>query len=174
MKCPNCGADNVEGNSYCVKCGKNLSGGTASQPVTFDPVRDVVVKRFDAIKNKDQNAVTSLMTSDYTKFDDWPPYQRQDRNQALDNEFSAFKVMSNYTYDIRDFKSNALGDSALATFTLNYKATMRNQQFDVTSRVTVVLKRDGASWKIMHEHYSRYPTSNQADQQPSGRRRFPF
>lgn len=174
MKCPNCGADNVEGNAYCVKCGNKLAGGSSSQPVTFDPIRDVVVSRLDAIKNKDQNTVTSLVTSDYTKFDDWPPYQLQDRSTALDNEFSAFKVMSNYTYEIRDFKSNVFDNSAIATFTLNYKTTMRNQQFDVTSRVTTVMKREGASWKIVHEHYSKYPSANQQTQQQFGRRRFPF
>jgi len=90
------------------------------------------------------------------------------------NEFSAFKVMSNYTYEIKDFKSSILGEAALATFTLNYKATMRNQQFDVTSRVTAVLTKKDSGWKVIHEHLSRFPTENSPAQQQYGRRRFPF
>ena len=140
-----------------------------------DEVRSVIVKRFDGIKNKDEKAVTALLDESYSKFDDWPPYQRQERAQALQNEFTAFKVLSNYTYELKDFKATVLGEAALATFTINYKATMRNEQFDVTSRVTAVLKKQDSAWKLVHEHLSRFPAERQPDQQRQfGRRRFPF
>jgi ketosteroid isomerase-like protein len=148
-----------------------------SQPVSNveDEVRSVIVKRFDGIKNKDEKAVTGLLDESYSKFDDWSPYQRQERAEALKNEFSAFKVLSNYTYELKDFKDTVLGEAALATFTIHYQANMRNQQFDVTSRVTAVLKKQDSSWKLVHEHLSRFPTERQPDQQRQfGRRRFPF
>ena len=127
-----------------------------------DEVRSVIVKRFDGIKNKDEKTITALLDESYSKFDDWPPYQIQERAQALQNEFAAFKVLSNYTYELKDFKDTVLGEAALATFTINYKATMRNEQFDVTSRVTAVLKKQDSTWKIVHEHLSRFPAeSNQ-------------
>jgi len=134
---------------------------TKPEPSVEDGVKDVVIKRLDAIKNKDEAAVRALLDEDYTKFDDWPPFKRQNAKEALDNEFGAFKVLSSYTYELIDFKSNVLGETALATFQLHYKTTMRNRQFDVTSRVTTVLKKQDSSWKIVHEHYSRFP-----EQQP--------
>jgi ketosteroid isomerase-like protein len=183
LKCPTCGTENPEGNAFCNKCGSKMAGSTQSQSASQSPpvsnvedeVRSVIVKRFDGIKNKDEKAVTALLDESYSKFDDWPPYQRQDRAEALKNEFSAFKVLSNYTYALKDFKDTVLGEVALATFTINYKATMRNEQFDVTSRVTAVLRKQDSSWKLVHEHLSRFPTERQPDQQRQfGRRRFPF
>ncbi len=173
MKCPTCGKENSEENVYCNWCGNKLTGSTQSQSASQNPpvnqpasnfedeIRSVIVKRFDGIKNKDEKAVTALLDESYSKFDDWPPYPRQDRAQALQNEFTAFKVLSNYTYELKDFKANVLGEAALATFTINYKATMRNEQFDVTSRVTAVLKKQDSAWKIVHEHLSRFPAERQ-------------
>ena len=181
MKCPVCGTENEEGNAFCIQCGGKME--TQSQPVSQnqpassvdDEVKSVIVKRFDGIKNKDENAVTELLDESYSKFDDWPPYQIQDRAQSLQNEFSAFKVLSNYTYELNDFKATFLGDAALATFTVNYKVSMRNEQFAVTSRVSVVLKKQDSSWKIVHEHLSRFPVEKQsARQRQFGRRRPPF
>ena len=186
MKCSTCGTENPEGTAFCNQCGTKLAGEPQSQPASQSPqnqpvpnvedeVRSVIVKRFDEIKNKDEKAVTALLDESYSKFDDWPPYQRQEHTQALENEFSAFKVLSNYSYELKDFKDTVLGDVALATFTINYKANMRNEQFDVTSRVTAVLKKQDSTWKIVHEHLSRFPTERQPDQQRQfGRRRFPF
>jgi hypothetical protein len=57
----------------------------------------------------------------------------------LENEFGAFKVMSSYSYELRDFQANILGNMAIATFIIHYQAVMRNRTFDVTSRVTSVL-----------------------------------
>jgi ketosteroid isomerase-like protein len=183
LKCPTCGTENEEGNAFCRQCGTKLTPSTqnrsASQNQTAsnveDDVRNVVVKRLDGIKNKDESAVTALVDESYNKFDDWAPYQRQDRAQALQNEFSAFKVLSNYTYELKDFKASVLGDVALATFIIHYQATMRNQQFSVTSRVTTVLRKQDSAWKVVHEHFSRFPEERQT-QQPRqfGRRRFPF
>ena len=132
-------------------------------------MKNAIFKRFDGIKNKDENAITALMDESYSKFDDWPPYQRQERSQALQNEFSAFKVLSNYTYELKDFKANVIGDVALASFIIHYKATMRNEQFDVTSRVTAVLRKQDSAWKVVHEHFSRFPEKdNQTSSGNSG------
>jgi len=185
MKCPKCGTENPDGNTFCNLCGTKLVGTETSQPASQNEtainvdqgVRGTIVKRFDAIRNKDEAAVTEIMDEGYDKFDDWAPYQRQDRSEALKNEFSAFKVMSNYAYELKDLKTRVLGDIAIATFTIHYQTNMRNQQFDVTSRVTAVLKRQDSTWKIIHEHLSRFPQEGPANQQQFQRRRgfgFPF
>ncbi len=173
-KCPSCGTENREGSIFCKQCGNKLV------LTGEDDVRNVVIKRIEGIKNKDETAVRALMDENYSKFDDWPPYQRQEGAQALQNEFSAFKVLSNYTYEVNDFKANLLGDVAVATFTLHYQATMRNRQFNFTSRVTSVLRKQDSAWKVVHEHLSRFPEERQWQRQRFGRGyggyggRFPF
>lgn len=126
-----------------------------------EDVKNIVVKRFEAIRNKDEGAVRALMDEGYSKFDDWPPFERQEAAKALENEFAAFKVLSSYSYELAGFEANSFGDAAVATFTLRYKAVMRNRTFDVTSRVTIVLRRQDSGWKILHEHYSRFPDQTQ-------------
>jgi ketosteroid isomerase-like protein len=139
-------------------------GQTGSGPSVDDDVKNFVVKRLDGIKNRDEAAVRSLVDDSYSKFDDWPPFGRQDGAKALENEFSAFKVLSNYSYEMKDFKVDVIGDSAIATFTIHYQGQMRNRPFDVTSRVTTVLRKQDSGWKVVHEHYSRFPEETRQQQ----------
>ena len=198
MQCTKCGAANEPKNIFCTKCGTRLvseppttqpvqsSQPTIQPPATISPapvptppvpvvdegVREFLVRRFEAIRNRHEAAVLELVDEGYSKFDDWAPYHRQNRGEALQNEFSAFKVLANYSYEIKDLQTVVLGDMALATFTLHYQAIMRRQQFGVTSRVTAVLKRQDSAWKLLHEHYSRYPQLEGGKGQQ--RRRFGF
>jgi ketosteroid isomerase-like protein len=140
-----------------------------------DEVKNTVIKRLDSIKNKDESAVRGLIDEHYNKYDDWPPFGRQEATVALNNEFGAFKVLSNYSYEVKDFQANVLGDVAVATFTLHYQGTMRNNPFNVTSRVTSILKKQDSGWKVVHEHYSRFPEERPQQQFMQRRRRgFPF
>jgi ketosteroid isomerase-like protein len=135
-----------------------------------DEVKNTIVKRLDGIKNKDEAAVRALIDEHYSKFDDWPPFERQDVAKGLENEFGAFKVLSNYSYELKDFEANVFGDTAVATFTIHYKGQIRNRPFEVTSRVTSVLKKQGSGWRVVHEHFSRFPEQTRQQQYTPPRR----
>jgi hypothetical protein len=66
-KCPTCGTENEEGSIFCNHCGTKL------KLTSEDDVKNAVVKRFEAIKSKDEAAIKALMDVSYIKFDDWPP-----------------------------------------------------------------------------------------------------
>jgi len=192
IKCPVCGTENEDKYTYCERCGAKLSNTDKAQtqptnqavgPSTpqkepensTDEVKTLIAKRLDAIKNKDESTVKSILDDSYTKFDDWPPSRRQEHDEALSNEFSAFKVLTGYAYELRDFRSVVIGKIAFATYTIHYTITMNKQDYDITSRVTTVLKRSGGSWKVVHEHFSRYMQGDQQQSQGGRRRgRFPF
>lgn len=163
--CPKCTAEIDESDGFCRRCGTKLTEAPQNQfaasSATEDDVKNAVVKRLEAIRNKDEAAVKALIGEGYNKFDDWPPFERQETVKALENEFAAFKVLSNYSYEITGFEANLFRDAAVATFTLRYKAVLRNRTFDVTSRVTSILKMEDSGWKIVHEHYSRFPDLTQ-------------
>jgi uncharacterized protein (TIGR02246 family) len=122
-----------------------------------DAVNAVVIQRLDGIKNRDPHTIRSLFSDEYTKFDDWPPVTRQDIVVALRNEFNAYHALTNYEYEVRDCRVTVFDDVALATFYLHYTGSMRGKRFAVTSRVTVVLRTEEGAWKVIHEHYSRFP-----------------
>jgi len=50
---------------------------------------------------------------------------------------------------------------AVATFHIHYQGTIRNKPFEVTSRVTSILRREDSGWKVVHEHFSRFPETAQ-------------
>jgi len=161
MNCPNCGNEVQENYNFCKYCGTRLDKAIVSQTITANPaeaeVEKAVTRRLDGIKNKDETLVNTIIdTGKYSKFDDWPPYNRQKGDEALKNEFGAFKVLSNYKYEYKDFKAEIIGDTAVATFLLHYSGEMRKRRFEVYSRVTTVLEKQGSEWKIIHEHYSRF------------------
>ena len=134
----------------------------------------VVFRRLDGIKNKDESAVRAIIDERYNKFDDWPPFKRQEAEEALKSEFGAFKVLSNYSYEMKDAKTIVFGEVAVTTSIMQYRGEIRNKPFSISSRVTFVLNRRDAVWKIVHEHYSRFPEEQSNDQPKTSRRRFPW
>lgn len=181
-KCPNCGAEIGEGYDFCGQCGTKLIGLPQDQTTAGssmeDEVKNVIVRRFDGLKNRDEGTVRAIIDEDYSKFDEWPPYLRLEAPKALQSELGALKVISDYGYELKDFKANVFGNVAIATFSIHYKGTARNRPFEMTSRVTSILRKQDSGWKVVHEHFSRFEEERQW-QQPYGqfgRRRggFPF
>jgi len=138
-----------------------------------DEVKAVLIRRIDGIKKKDAHSIADLVDRDrYTKFDDWPPFERQGL-EALNREADALKVLKEYAYDVSEWKIDIIGNVAVASFIINYRGTIRDLNFDVKSRVTAVLAKSNNEWKLIHEHWSRFPQKWQ-DTPQKPRRRFPF
>lgn len=160
-KCPNCDGEVGEGYNFCKYCGTKLSGMTyvprEVEPSVEAEVKHAITRRFEGIKNRDENAVKAVLDERYNKFDDWPPFRRQEVEEALRNEFGAFKVLFNYGYELEDFKADIFDDVAVATFHIHYRGEIRNRRFEMISRVTSVLRRQESGWRIVHEHLSRFP-----------------
>ncbi len=120
---------------------------------------------FEAAKNKDFSALAGFHASrDYfTKFDENPPYTRQNSEEAFVYEQATFANISDYSYSIDELRIDLLGEVAIATFYLNYSGMFVNDySFEgspvrARTRVTMVLARTPKGWKMVHEHISRMP-----------------
>jgi ketosteroid isomerase-like protein len=120
---------------------------------------------FEAGKNKDLPALAGFHASGdrFTKFDENPPYVRQNSEEAFMYEQAAFANISDYTYSIEELRLDLLGDVAVASFYLTYSGMFVNDySFEgspvrARSRVTMVLERTPKGWKMIHEHFSRLP-----------------
>ncbi len=120
---------------------------------------------FEAGKNKDLTALASFHASgdQFTKFDENPPYGRQNSEDAFVHEQAAFANLSDYSYSIDDLRIDLLGDVAIASFYLAYSGMFVNDySFEgspvrARTRVTMVLGRTPRGWKMVHEHFSRIP-----------------
>jgi len=128
-------------------------------------IASVIFGFFEAGKNKDFAALGGFHSSrdSFTKFDENPPYTRQNSDQAFVYEQSAFANISDYSYVIGDLRIDLFGDIAVSTFYLTYKGMFVNDySFEGSpvgsrARVTMVLAKTGQGWKIAHEHFSRFP-----------------
>jgi len=155
MFCPNCGKEVQEGSNFCMYCGFRLV--SEDKIPTEEIIRNVLLRRIEGIKNRDAKTIESLVYKEkYMKFDDWPPFELQG-SEGLKNEAKALKVLKEYNYKTRTWKIEVFGDSAIAAFTIRYWGRIRDLNFDVQSRVTAFLVKHDGEWKIVHEHWSRFP-----------------
>ena len=128
-------------------------------------ISSVIHAFFEAGKDKDLSSIEDFHSSpqDFTKFDENPPYTRQNSEEAFVHEQAAFANISDYEYQIDDLRIDLFGDAAVATFYLTYKGIFINDySFEgspVGSRVraTMVLTRTSRGWRMAHEHFSRFP-----------------
>jgi len=155
MICPNCGKEVPDDANFCKYCGIRLAEETRL-PVR-DLIRNILIQRIEGIRNRDSKVIKSLVDQDkYTKFDDWPPFDLQE-SEALENEAKALKVLKEYDYETRGWKIQVFEDSAIATFIIRYHGQIRDLKFNVKSRVSAFLVKSNGKWKIIHEHWSRFP-----------------
>ena len=120
---------------------------------------------FEAGKNKDLSALGGFHAprDQFSKFDENPPYTRQNSDEAFVYEQAAFANISDYNYSIDELRVDLLGDVAIASFYLSYSGMFVNDySFEgspvrAKTRVTMVLSRTQNGWKTVHEHFSRIP-----------------
>lgn len=128
-------------------------------------IESVIVAFFEAGKNKDLSSLYDFHSSreSFTKFDENPPYIRQNSDEAFVHEQAAFANISDYSYVLDDLRIDLFGDAAVATFYLAYKGMFVNDySFEGSPvgskvRATMVLSRTARGWRIAHEHFSRFP-----------------
>lgn len=156
--CPNCGSRVNETDIFCRRCGFNITQVRASLGSREETIKAVVIQRVDGIRRRDPELIQRLIYKDgYTKFDDWPPFERQGID-GLEREAEALKVLKEYNYEISDWRVDLLDDNvALASFIIKYRGRIREVDFNIKSRVSMVLIRVEGEWKIIHEHWSRFP-----------------
>jgi len=126
-------------------------------------IRDLIYQYFQIAKTKEIEKIEEFFDSRFTKFGDSPPYDRRDPERALMLEQLQFASLSDYDFKIEDMQIDILGDSAVATFSLESTGMLvddysfRGTTVKVRSRVTIVLQKDKAGrWKMVHQHLSKY------------------
>jgi ketosteroid isomerase-like protein len=127
-------------------------------------VAALITSYFEVGKSKDITTLSRFFSPPqyFTKFDESPPYTRQNSDDAFVYEQARFANISDYQYKIDDLRIDVIGFIAIATFYLSYKGVFVNDySFEGStvggrSRVTMVVGKFGDEWKIVHHHASRF------------------
>ena len=166
MICPTCGKEVPESSIFCAYCGNRLIG-TISKPE--DLVRNILIRRIEAIRNRDTKAIKEIVCNEkYSRFDDWGPPFDLWGPEYLKNEANALKTIQGFNYETGAWKIDIFGDSAVAAFVIMYRGQIKDLSFNVKSRITAILIKQNGNWKVVHEHWSRFPESQMLNskQQP--------
>ena len=141
---------------------------TTSSDQDRKEVAAVIFAFYEAGKNKDLPSLAGFHADfdTFTKFDENPPYTRQNSEEAFVYEQAAFSNISDYTYQIDELRIDLLCGTAVCTFYLAYKGmfvndyTFEGKAVGSRVRATMVLAKTAEGWKIAHAHLSRFPEWN--------------
>ena len=133
-----------------------MSVAAAQPPVLSEPARGAaaIVDAFHAaLKRGDQEAAASLMSDDALIFEEGGAERSKAEYRAqhlpADAEFSQ-AVRASATRR----SGEAAGSLALITTEGRTTGTFRGKAVDRITTETMVLRRDGQAWKIVHIHWS--------------------
>jgi ketosteroid isomerase-like protein len=132
-------------------------------------VTALIGEYFEVGKSKDITNLSRFFAPRqyFSKFDESPPYTRQDSEDAFIYEQARFANISDYQYKVDDLRIDVVGFMAVATFYLEFKGVFVNDySFEGStvagkSRVTMVVGKFGDEWKIVHHHVSRFPDAGE-------------
>jgi ketosteroid isomerase-like protein len=132
---------------------------------TRKEVAALITSYFEVGKSKDITSLSGFFAPSqyFSKFDESRPYTRQNSDDAFMYEQARFANISDYEYKLEDLRIDVIGFMAVATFYLDYKGVFVNDySFEGStvagrSRVTMVIGKFGESWRIVHQHSSRFP-----------------
>jgi ketosteroid isomerase-like protein len=123
-------------------------------------LKNIVTDIFIAAKNKDLERLDSfhLHSPKFTKFEDEGTYTRRNIEEARKTENEGFSAVSDFSYEVQDFKADVFGDVAVTTFHWQYAAKMGETPIAGRLRGTLVFVKVENDWKIVHEHFSPFPS----------------
>jgi ketosteroid isomerase-like protein len=125
-------------------------------PVKQAEVAKAVHGLFKAAERGDVGQIEALhlYRPKFSKFDDVPPFTRQDAAAARESERAALSRLSSFSATVEGLKIDVLGRVAVATFVVRYSFETPDASGSSSARSTMVFVEKAGAWRIVHEHFS--------------------
>lgn len=132
---------------------------TEQYPEEQKKLESILQDIFRTAKNKDLARLDSfhLHSPKFTKFEESDIFTRRNIEEARKSEDDGFSAISDFNYEVQDFKADVFGDVAITTFYFQYTAKMGETPMAGRIRGTLVFVKVDNGWKITHEHFSLFP-----------------
>jgi ketosteroid isomerase-like protein len=110
---------------------------------------------FDAASKKDLARLEGyhLYGQKFSKFAPEAPL-RLDAEAARKGENTAFTLINDFTARAKDLKIDVFGNTAIATFVMDYSFRVETNSVNRKALATLVFVKDHGEWRITHEHIS--------------------
>lgn len=129
----------------------------------YAAAQEVIVARVDELlaacarKDFDRVAACHLSGPKFSKFDDVPPFDRQDAQRALRSEMEQLSAVEHFEGHMDDCKIDVFGPVAVVTGILRGTYRISDDIESFCSRSTLVFVDCQGEWLIAHEHHSALP-----------------
>lgn len=130
---------------------------------TVEEIYQTICRSFEYGRQGLSEQFNETHSEDYTRYSDFPPFRLQERDEGLQLKMSLLTQLVDFEFTIENFRVIASGELAVAVFILRYSGMAVNDYafegklVKSVARCTVVLRRYGREWRILHEHLSRVP-----------------
>jgi len=126
-------------------------------PVKQAEVAKAVHDVFKAAERGDAGRLDALHLygPKFSKFDDVPPFTRQDAAATRESERTALSRLTSFSATVEDLKVDVLGRVAVATFVVRCSFETPDASGSSSARSTMVFVENAGAWRIVHEHFSR-------------------
>jgi uncharacterized protein (TIGR02246 family) len=122
------------------------------------PVHRLLAAYASAVLAKDVDAFAALYADDVHVFDLWATWKREGIAdwRAMAGQWFGSLGDERVQVDIADVRAHMAGDQAAGTATLTYRGLSADgrELRSLDNRITLVARREGDRWKIVHEHTS--------------------
>lgn len=129
-----------------------------------EEVIKVVIETYEAIKKRDLEKLISLHSENgYSRFSDLPPYDLTGFEEAIKVKQGLMTQLADFDYQLKILSVKVIDRVAIVTYEVSYGGMLvynyrfEGRLFNVRSRCTSVLVKEGSEWKLLHEHSSRIP-----------------
>lgn len=129
---------------------------------------DFIERYREAVAALDVTAMLELYADDVRVFDAMEPAEHPDRASWAHQVEEWFGSLESGSVDFEELEVIETDDLAVVTGLVTYGGTFPGgQPAELVGRITWVLKRDGETWQILHEHNS-VPISTEDDDDDEG------
>jgi hypothetical protein len=128
-------------------------------PVTKEAVIEFL-HRFEKLANEENFDLIREMIDEhaYFRFNDGDFLGRAAIQAAFENTWRGDPTVKKARFYLTDISVLTIDQrSASATYTYNWEGTQGDQTFTIRGRGSRVLVQEGGSFRIVHEHLSRFP-----------------
>lgn len=150
-----------------VREGKNwkFAHGHSSMPASLPPTAEATnaeaqailqVERngWEAVKNKQPQALADYFTDDASLFDESQAYRVKGKAEILNALEGWLRQSELRSYQILDPQVQVFGDSALLTYYFTEAGLSGGKEYSNAGKISIVFVKQGNTWKAMHEHRS--------------------
>lgn len=117
-------------------------------------IQELVTEMISGMNLKDVQLCVKPVARDFSSFDDFPPYDIMNLEEAKSHYLSVLRSVDEYSQRIDDVQLKLREKFAYATVLCTYDLSSGGKTAKMKSRGTLIFEKEGIDWKVVHQHWS--------------------